>query len=127
GRVTAPVRPLLDTLSRLSLLVLIGDFLSPLPELHALVNGFAAAGQRGHLLQVMDPAEETLPFDGRIRFAGIEERDEILISRVESVREDYVRRLAVHREGIETIVRAVGWSFATHRTDRTPHAALLAL
>ena len=122
-----PSLPPRETLPRHAQLVLIGDFLSPLPELHALVNGFAAAGQRGHLLQVMDPAEETLPFDGRIRFAGIEERDEILISRVESVRDEYVRRLAAHREGIEAIARAVGWSFATHRTDRTPHAALLAL
>jgi uncharacterized protein (DUF58 family) len=122
-----PSLPPHETLPRHGQLVLIGDFLSPLPELHALVNGFAAAGLRGHLLQVMDPAEETLPFDGRIRFHGIEEREEILISRVESVRDEYVRRLAAHREGIEAIVRAVGWSFATHRTDRPPHAALLAL
>jgi uncharacterized protein (DUF58 family) len=122
-----PSLPDHEPLPRHGQIVLVGDFLSPLGEVHDVVNGFAAAGVRGHLLQVLDPAEETLPFDGRVRFAGIEERDEVLISRVESVRSEYVGRLAAHREGLEAIARPAGWSFATHRTDRPPHAALLAL
>ncbi len=47
------------------------------------------AGLRGHLLQVLDPAEETLPFAGRVRFEGLEREASLLISRVETVREDY--------------------------------------
>ncbi len=92
-----------------------------------MVARFAAGGLRGHLLQVLDPAEETLPFDGRVRFEGVEDRDEVLISRVETVREEYVVRVAAHRDGLAAIVRPAGWSFATHRTDRPPHTALLAL
>jgi uncharacterized protein (DUF58 family) len=119
--------PAFEPLPRAGQLVLIGDFLSPLEMVNSAVTRFAAAGLKGHMLQVSDPAEEDLPFDGRIRFAGIEERDEIVISRVESIRDEYFVRFQRHREGLAAIAAAVGWSFGFHRTDRPPHLALLAL
>ena len=91
------------------------------------VAQFAGAGLKGHLLQIADPAEEDLPFAGRVRFEGIEEREDIVISRVEGVREDYARRFRRHREGLADIARAVGWTLGYHRTDRAPQLALLAL
>jgi uncharacterized protein (DUF58 family) len=124
---TPPSLPGFEPLPRYAQIVLIGDFLSPLDDVHTAVGRYAAAGLRGHMLQILDPAEETLPFDGRVRFEGIESDDAVLISRVETVRDDYVERLAVHREGLAAIARPAGWSFATHRTDRPPHSALLAL
>ena len=119
--------PAFEPLPRAAQLVLIGDFLSPLPTVNATVTRFAAAGLKGHLLQVVDPAEEDLPFDGRIRFEGVEERDEVVVSRVESIREEYSVRFRHHREGLAAIAAAVGWSVGFHRTDRPPHLALLAL
>jgi uncharacterized protein (DUF58 family) len=119
--------PDFEPLPRAGQLVLIGDFLSPLESVNAIVTRFAAAGLKGHMLLVADPAEEDLPFDGRIRFAGIEERDEVVISRVESIRGDYTHRYQRHREGLAAIAGTVGWSFGFHRTDRPPHLALLAL
>jgi uncharacterized protein (DUF58 family) len=119
--------PGFEALPRHAQIVLIGDFLSPLAEVHSTIAGFAASGLRGHMLQVLDPAEETLPFDGRVRFEGIEDEHDILISRVEAVRADYIGRLAAHREGLQAIAQPAGWSFATHRTDKAPHTALLAL
>jgi uncharacterized protein (DUF58 family) len=119
--------PAFEPLPRAGQLVLIGDFLSPLEAVNATVTRFAAAGLGGHMLQVSDPAEEDLPFDGRIRFAGVEEQDEVVISRVESIRGDYSSRFQRHRQGLAAIAGAVGWSFGFHRTDRPPHLALLAL
>ena len=119
--------PDFEMLPRYAQVVVIGDLLSPLEEVQRLVNRYAALGVRGHLLQVLDPAEEDLPFDGRVKFEGVESDDEILISRVETVREDYAARLKAHRAGLADIGRAYGWSFLTHRTDRAPHLALLAL
>ena len=104
-----------------------GDLLSPLSEVQALVARFAASGLKGHLLQVLDPAEETLPFNGRVRFEGLEREEPLLISRVETVRDAYTERLARHREGLAAIAGRAGWSFSVHRTDRPPHTALLAL
>ncbi len=119
--------PAIEPLPRAGQLVLIGDFLEPLAGTQKVVAGYAAAGVGGHLLQIVDPAEEELPFDGRVRFSGVEERDELLIGRVETIREAYAGRFAEHRAGLQAIAQSVGWSFSTHRTDRPPYLALLAL
>lgn len=119
--------PAFEPLPRHGQVVLLGDLLAPLEDLHALVARFAASGIKGHLLQVLDPAEETLPFAGRVRFEGLEREQPILISRVETVRDTYIERLQRHRGGLAAIARGAAWSFSTHRTDRPPHTALLAL
>ncbi|WP_442970615.1 DUF58 domain-containing protein [Roseomonas sp. USHLN139] len=117
-----------DALPRHARAVLIGDFLAPLEDTRAAVAALAGRGVRGHLLQVLDPAEETLPYAGRVRFeaAGTAE-PALLLPRVEGVRALYAERLAAHRAGLAAIAGAAGWSFATHRTDTPPEAALLAL
>jgi uncharacterized protein (DUF58 family) len=122
-----PGLPIFEPLPRAGQLVLIADFLAPLERIQATVAQFAGAGLKGHLLQIADPAEEDMPFAGRVRFEGVEEREEIVISRVEGVREDYIRRFRLHREGLAGIARSVGWTLGYHRTDRAPHLALLAL
>jgi uncharacterized protein (DUF58 family) len=119
--------PTFEPLPRAAQLVLFGDFLSPLESVHIALARFAASGLAGHLMQIVDPAEEDLPFDGRVRFAGIEERDEIVISRVESIRGEYGLRFRRHREGLAAIAANFGWTFAAHRTERPPELALLAL
>lgn len=107
--------------------VFIGDFLSPLPQVDAALRRFAERGIRGHVLQVLDPAEETLPFAGRIRFEGLEGEGEKLLSRVETVRDTYIGRMNAHHDGLAALARSLGWSFAATRTDRPPQTALLAL
>jgi uncharacterized protein (DUF58 family) len=129
GDATAAAKglPAFEPLPRAGQLVLIGDFLAPLEAIHAAVAQFAGAGLTGHLLQIVDPAEEELPFAGRVRFEGVEAREDLVISRVETVRQDYRQRFQRHRDGLAAIARAVGWTIGFHRTDRPPHLALLAL
>jgi uncharacterized protein (DUF58 family) len=119
--------PVFEPLPRAAQLVLIGDFLSPFDVVNAAVTRFAASGLKGHLLQIVDPAEEDLPFDGRVRFEGVEEQDQVVISRVESIRSSYSERFQSHRDGLAALAASLGWSFGAHRTDRPPHLALLAL
>ena len=119
--------PAFELLPRYGRVVLIGDFLSPLDEIHHSIAAFANQGIRGHLVQVLDPAEETLPFSGRVRFDGMEDEGDILIGRVEAIREQYLDRLANHNQGIEALAKSFGWSHAVHHTDHSPEASLLAL
>jgi uncharacterized protein (DUF58 family) len=119
--------PAFEPLPRAAQLVLIGDFLSPLDTVNHAIARYAAAGLNGHMLQVVDPAEQDLPFDGRVRFEGVEEQDNVVISRVEGVRSEYADRFRRHREGLAAIAASLGWSFGFHRTDHPPHLALLAL
>lgn len=107
--------------------VFIGDFLAPLEQIDAAVRGYAEAGVKGYLLQVLDMAEESLPYDGRVRFEGLEGEDPWLLSRVEGVRSEYLARLDAQRAGLRAIARSAGWTFASHRTNQPPESALLAL
>jgi uncharacterized protein (DUF58 family) len=108
-------------------LVLFGDFLSPLPEIEAALRPHAERGVKGHVLLVADPAEESLPFLGRVRFEGLEAEGELLLSRVESVHDAYVERYQLHRESLAALVRSLGWTIAQSRTDSPAEPGLLAL
>ncbi|WP_372623473.1 DUF58 domain-containing protein [Falsiroseomonas sp.] len=122
-------RPEDQRIARHARAVLFGDFWDPLEETRKAIAALAAQGVRGHLLQVLDPAEETLPYSGRIRFEDVAGASSpaALVPRVEAVREVYAERLARHRAGLGALAQSAGWSFATHRTDQPPEAALLAL
>ncbi len=106
---------------------LFGDFLSDLADVRRMVTGFAGYGVRGQIIQILDPAEESLPYKGRVRFAGFEAEGETLLSRVETVRDGYRQRLAAHRDSIRDIARQAGWGFIVHHTDRPAQTALLPL
>jgi len=116
------------SLPRHAELVVAGDLLAPLPEIEARVAAFATRGVRGHLIQVLDPAEATLPYRGRVRFAGVEaDEDDLVVPRVEAVRDAYLEALEARQESLRALTRAAGWTYMGHRTDRSAAAALLAL
>jgi len=119
--------PVYEPLPRHGAVVLIGDLFDPLDEIDALVRRWASEGLRGHLLQVTDPAEESFPYRGRVRFEGLEMELPHLLGRAERVAEDYTGRFAAQRAGLDEIARRAGWTYAHHTTDRPAEAALLAL
>jgi uncharacterized protein (DUF58 family) len=114
-------------LPRHASVVLMGDFLAPLDDIQAEIGRLSAIPVSGTLLQILDPAEVELPYSGRIRFRGVEHDGDTLIPRVESVRTAYTNRLKAQQDGLAAICAAAGFSFATHRTDHPPEAALLGL
>ena len=107
--------------------VLIGDFLAPLEQVQASVARFAAIPASLHMLQILDPAEATLPYQGRVRFQGLEREADTLIPRVEAVRPAYAKALAAHQAGLAAIAAGAGCRFAVHHTDHPAEAALLGL
>ena len=119
--------PPAERLPRMSGVLLASDFLDPLPEIEARLSALAANNVFGHLIQVLDPAEETLPYDGRTEFNGLEGNDRWVADRVESLRPQYIEKLAAHRAGLDAVARKLGWSLLSHRTDRPAAEPLLAL
>ena len=114
-------------LPRHATVVLIGDFLSPYGSIDTAVRTLAAQGVRGHMLQVLDPAEATMPFTGRSRFLGLEAEGELLVGRAQGLRAKYLDRLDEHQAKLQALARVAGWTMATHHNGRPPEPALLAL
>jgi uncharacterized protein (DUF58 family) len=107
--------------------LLLSDFWSPVAEFRRAVGQLAANGARGHVVQVVDPAEETLPYSGRVEFIEPEGLGSITAGRAETWRNDYRSLLANHRAELRAVCDHFGWSFTVHRTDRGPTELLFAI
>jgi uncharacterized protein (DUF58 family) len=114
-------------LRRFTDVVLFSDFLDPIAELEANLEAILASGARAHLVQVVDPIEETFPYAGRTEFVDPETGARHVVSRAEQYRADYHQRLAALREHLRTLARRLDWTFIVHRTDRPATEPLLAL
>ncbi|MEL6297708.1 MAG: DUF58 domain-containing protein [Pseudomonadota bacterium] len=119
--------PPAEPLGRFSGALLISDFLAPIEETGARIRALAANGVSGHLIQVLDPAEEVLPYDGRAEFVGMAGETRWVADRTETLREAYQAKLHAHRGALQEIARRAGWSFTVHHTDRAPTEPLLSL
>lgn len=120
--------PMVEALPRYARMVWFGDFLSPPEDLDKVIKSYANFGIKGHLIQILDPAEETLPYDGRILFGGMQGSEgDVLVRRVDELRQSYQQELARHNEALRAIVRRYGWSLSTHRTDQPAEPTLMAL
>jgi uncharacterized protein (DUF58 family) len=118
--------PALMPLPRFSQIILISDWLTPIEGVMNILRHYGALGVRGHLIQVLDPAEEDLPFDGRTEFEDVESKLRMLARRAETLRTAYQDRLTGLRSAVAQACRRQDWTFASHRTDRPAQGALLA-
>ncbi len=107
--------------------LLFSDFLEPIEELAPRLERLAVQGVRGHLIQVLDPAEETLPYQGRTEFTAAETGEQMIAGRAETLRERYKERMSEHRQQLLDLLRRLEWSLLVHHTDHPPEEALLAL
>jgi uncharacterized protein (DUF58 family) len=103
------------------------DFLDPVDEIQNSLQSIADQNVQGHLVQVLDPAEETLPYDGRVEFIASETGERITAERAGELREQYQSRLLAHRAEVESFARRLQWPFLGHHTDRPAEETLLAL
>jgi uncharacterized protein (DUF58 family) len=108
-------------------IVLLGDFWSPTVEVTGTIAMLGTSGANGHVVQIVDTAEETFPYSGRIEFEEPEGAGSITVGRAELWAADYTERIARHRAEIRAEAARRGWSFAIHRTNRPASELLLAL
>jgi len=113
--------------SALAEIVVLSDFWSPIAEIRKMLTGLSASGAHGALVQVVDPAEETFPYSGRIEFVEPEGFGVITAGRAERWTGDYVTRVALHRDQIRDETNKLDWLFSTHTTSRSAAELLLFL
>jgi len=115
------------TPSPLAEVVVLSDLWSPIADVHRTIAQLSTSNANGHVVQVVDPAEETFPYAGRVEFVEPEGAGAITAGRAETWRSDYQARIERHRAEIRTETDRLGWSFVIHRTDRPASELLLAL
>jgi uncharacterized protein (DUF58 family) len=113
--------------SPLAEIVVLSDLWSPIAEVHQTIAQLSTTGAHGHVVQVVDPAEETFPYGGRIEFIEPEGAGSVTAGRAEMWKADYETRVARHRAEIRAETDRLGWTFTIHRTDRPASELLLAL
>ena len=113
--------------SPLSEIVVLSDLWSPIAEVERTIAQLSATGAHGHVVQVVDPAEESFPYSGRVEFIEPEGAGSVTAGRAETWRNDYQGLIARHRDAIRAATDLRTWSFAIHRTDRPATELLLAL
>jgi uncharacterized protein (DUF58 family) len=113
--------------SPLAEIVVLSDLWSDIGEIKRTLAQLASGGARGHIVQIVDPAEETFPYSGRVEFVEPEGFGRITAGRAQTWRADYEARLKRHRSDIRAETDRLSWSFTIHRTDRVASELLLAL
>lgn len=105
--------------------VFLSDFLGDLTAVEDALARASDRGVKGVLLQVLDPAEEDFPFDGRTIFESMGGGIAHETMRAGDLRARYLARLAERKDRLMTLARAVGWHMTTHHTGASAQTALL--
>jgi len=106
-------------------LVWFSDFLDE--DVFEAMKRLSRQGVEGHLVRVIDPAEEDFPYSGRTRFESPRDEAAEIFGRAERVRTSYRARFIAHGERIAQAAARLGWTCTAHRTDHAPQASLIAL
>ncbi|MEO0636916.1 MAG: DUF58 domain-containing protein [Pseudomonadota bacterium] len=107
--------------------VIVSDFLGPLDKTLHLIDELASRRVRGHLVHIIDPAEERFPFTGRTDFIDPERGVKLTAGRAESMSEEYRKRFTARQEALHQAAVRRGWSYIRHHTDKPASQVLVAL
>lgn len=105
--------------------VMFSDFFGDPRAYEAALGQLADRGVKGALVQVLDPAEEDFPFDGRTIFESMTGALSHETREAGELRARYRARLAERRERMARLAAQAGWQFSTHHTGAPAQAALL--
>ena len=105
--------------------VFLSDFLGRLEPLEAALAAASDRGVKGVLLQVLDPAEEDFPFDGRTIFESMTGTMRHETQNAGDLRMRYLDRLAERKDRLTILAAAMGWHYHCHLTATPAQSALL--
>ncbi|MGY6535792.1 MAG: DUF58 domain-containing protein [Pararhodobacter sp.] len=125
GAGTEHTQPVLATLPAGGHAVLFSDFLGDLAPVEAALSEAATRNIGGLLVQVLDPAEEVFPFEGRTRFESMSGHLRFETLRAADLRAAYLQRLAARKDALKSLAQHAGWRFTTLHSDSPPASGLM--
>ncbi len=115
-----------DKAPRHSALFLAGDFLSPPGDIQPVFKNLSAQSDSGFVIQILDPAEIELPYDGRVVFEEpSHDKQRELVNNVSSIRAEYRHRVAAHIAAVKKTCLDCEWHHVLHPTNRDIKNTLL--
>ncbi len=106
------------------MMIVAGDFLAPVEEIEQTLSTLTRPSPHGMFIQVLDPAELTLPYAGRVKFEDMGETHHEIIDHVETVRAEYKERINAHIAALRDICHRRGWHYILHDTSQPPARAV---
>lgn len=117
--------PVADGMLPHSRALFVSDFMGDIDAIETAFAKAAAADVRGALVQILDPAEEAFPYDGRTIFESMSGTMTHETLKARDLKSRYLDRLAERKDRLATLARSAGWQFHTHHTDASATSALL--
>ena len=111
-------------------MVIASDFLEPTDVWRARLATLAARPATGVLLHIVDPAERSFPFKGRLHLlepGSIQSKIPFLVGRAEKAKKTYIEKFTAHEDALHRTASRLGWTLITHQTDQPATLALTAL
>ena len=119
----AALRRVTETIRKRGLMVLVSDFLAPLPDLQKHLVSLSACGHDIILFHVLDPAEATFNFPQSAMFQDVESGRTLFINPA-AARKEYLRRLESHCGNLRSVCQQLGATYSRMPTDRPLELAL---
>jgi uncharacterized protein (DUF58 family) len=113
----APLKRIVEIVTKRGLLVLITDLLAPIETLEKHLIGLTASRHEVMLFHVLDPAELTFNFEKALMFHDVESGRDLYINPAD-IRKEYLRKLQAHNSAAEKICSKLGIGYYHFATDR---------
>ena len=118
-------KPNVNEIKNNSEVILISDFLNDIEQTKEIIQNLSSRGINGNIIQILDPAEITFPYKGRINFSDLEKEESILIGKAESLRTSYKKLITAHCNKIKKMALAYSWKYYLDTTDVAAESSLL--
>lgn len=105
--------------------VFLSDFLGDWDKIETGILKAADRGVTGALLQILDPVEESFPFDGRTEFRSMTGAIRFETLRARGLKQAYLDKLADRKDAIASLSKQTGWQVYCHHTDQSAQPALM--
>lgn len=102
-----------------ALAIIASDFYDGIDVWQSRLAPLASTCRSGVLLAVSDPIEHEFPYSGRTRFNRPGTSLDRLFGRAETVRTEYLEKLAEHESQLQSLAASMGWAIVKHRTDQS--------
>ena len=102
-----------------SLCIIISDFFYKKEKLTSLLSQLKKKSIKGLLMQILDPAEFDLKFNGNIKLIDMETNSELLISNPARIRDEYKKNFFQLTQELSNICEENHFAFFQHNTKNT--------